>query len=268
MSFCVFMEVLNYVSQDCMYYIMTALKVQLPTLAARHRGRCAPCSKLKKSLMICCVLYYFQLNIGFEPFQTTEFSLLLLFFCFRFKAHPNLFCVFDMQFLKRSSALSCEDDEAKIETVAVSSQVRLPWSHSPWGLNGCWASTSPSQPGALRWELINVHVQFMHRNKPVKQKLSAMLQPVFRLCLARFSGSVVACAPSGTILHLRNPCTAHYSVCVHDLCLCKHSHLPHSAFWVPPLTNWLVKEACSQTWGQVTSHTNICRHGQASVFAK
>lgn len=37
-----------------------------------------------------------------------------------------------MQFLKRSSALSCEDDEAKIETVAVSSQVkslslRLKW---------------------------------------------------------------------------------------------------------------------------------------------
>lgn len=73
------------------YYIMTALKVQLPTLAARHRGRRAPCSKLKKSLMICCVLYYFQLNIGFEPFQTTEFSLLLLFFVLDLKRIQTFF---------------------------------------------------------------------------------------------------------------------------------------------------------------------------------
>lgn len=223
MSFCVFMEVLNYVSQDCMYYIMTALKVQLPTLAARHRGRCAPCSKLKKSLMICCVLYYFQLNIGFEPFQTTEFSLFLLFFCFRFKAHPNLFCVFDMQFLKRSSALSCEDDEAKIETVAVSSQVRLPWSHSPWGLNGCWASTSPSQPGALRWELINVHVQFTHRNKPVKNSLlcfnqfSAFVWPVFQALWLLVLPLAQSCIWETLALHTtRSVCTT---------CVCASIHI-------------------------------------------
>lgn len=56
------------------------------------------------------------------------------------------------------------------------------------------------------------------------------------------------------------------SVCT--TCVCASIHIFLTALWVPPLTNWLVKEACSQTWGQVTSHTNICRHGQASVFAK
>lgn len=179
--------------------------------------------------------------------QTAE-----LFFILFYKASKPFFWKhhFNIQLIKRKSALSCAG-----------------WSRRLWWENA-EVNTSPSQSMALRWKLINANVKYTKINLLHKNFCLRCFSQFFHFSSASFSGSEVAFSPSGTILHLRNLCTTHYSACVHNLCLCKHSHLPHSPFWVPPLTNWLVKEAYSQTRGQVTSHPKICRHGQASVFAK
>lgn len=103
------------------------------------------------------------------------------------------------------------------------------------------------------------------------QNVPLMLFSLVPLCSASFSGSVFARSASGTALCLRNHLRAvHCPACVRCVCLCKHVHSypPAQSVWVPPSTNWLVKEAYSQASEWVMSDLPVRRHWQAYVFAK